>query len=746
MGLTISSISSFSQGLSLSATKSSYPGGWEISCHGLSDGSINLSVSGGATPYTFLWSNSATTEDLSGLSAGTYSVVVTDSLGATDSLSVLLKEPNLLASSLSTGNHNGYSLSCHNGADGYVSNTVSGGTPSYSYAWSNSSTTQGLEGIPAGNYTVTITDANNCSVSANISVTQPSAISSTLSSPTNSYGFNVSCDGKDGAINCSVSGGVPGYTFDWSSGQISQNISGLKVGTYSVNIADSNGCGRIDTITLTTPPLFTSVKDSITVYPNHENVSCDTCNDGVITAVPLNGATPYTYLWETGQTTQGITGCIPQTPYSVAITDHNGCKNGLDKVYFLLPKTIYWKTNGNSGSQAVLGTLDTIDLKIKTNAFERIRVTQGGNVGIGITNPTEKLEVLGNVKITGALTVDSIANTLMTFTSIRTGRIMALQGDSIIAIGDSSVHIGPYNIFVPSNYGSRGLGIGSTSVAFGQNSLAIGGEKARTNAAGAISMGSIVTSTAQSAITIGRGYGTATFLNNTISNSLMVGFNSTVPTLFVGPSPGTTDATSGKVGIGTSSPSQKLEVAHNDDVGGIALNRIATTPRRSEIQFNQNGTQKWELGNDISNDGHQNFFIYDKENEVTRFYIDPQGRIGIGMIPPTSWNGSIYYKLYVADGIATRDVKVTSNAWPDYVFGKSYQLTPIAQFDSAVKAIGHLPNFPSANEVEKNGGFELGAMDVKIVKQLEEQSLYIIDLQKQLDALKLEIANLKKTK
>ncbi len=344
-----------------------------------------------------MWSNSATTEDLSGLAAGTYSVIVTDSLGAQDSLSVTLIQPAALTANPTSGTTNGYNIKCFGGNSGYISLTVNGGTPSYTYSWSNGDSAQNLNNVAAGSYSVIVTDANSCSVSGNITLTQPTALTASLSSPVNSFGFNVSCPsddasatgaGKDGEIDVTVNGGVSTYTFDWSNGQTKQNLTDLSAGTYSVKIGDKNGCSLIDTITLTGPPKFGDVKDSITVYPNHESVSCDTCNDGVITAVPVDGSSPYTYSWKTGETTQGITGCSPLKEYSVKVTDHAGCVVKIDKIYFMPPKSLYWKTAGNSGTQGTLGTNDANDLSIVTNGTESMHLSVGGKIGIGTTPPS----------------------------------------------------------------------------------------------------------------------------------------------------------------------------------------------------------------------------------------------------------------------------------------------------------------------------------------------------------------------
>jgi len=192
----------------------------------------------------------------------------------------------------------------------------------------------------------------------------------------------------------------------------------------------------------------------------------------------------------------------------------------------------------------------------------------------------------------------------------------------------------------------------------------------------------------------------------------------------------------GNVGIGTTTPSQKLEISHSDATGGIALNQTGTNAK-SEIKFNKNGTELWALGNDFNNDGTQTFFIWNQSSGSAPLYINSNGQVGIGgQIPPTTFNG---YILYVNSGIVARDVKVTAGTFPDYVFSDDYKLSDIYAVDTFITKNKHLPNLPSAAEVKKNEGFDLGDMQQKLIKTVEEQTLYIISLQKQIDAMKIQM-------
>ena len=192
----------------------------------------------------------------------------------------------------------------------------------------------------------------------------------------------------------------------------------------------------------------------------------------------------------------------------------------------------------------------------------------------------------------------------------------------------------------------------------------------------------------------------------------------------------------GKLLLGTNSVgATKFTIAHNDLNGGMSINRLSTGIGKSEIRFEQNGIELWAIGNDIDNSGEQTFFIWDHANFATRLLINKYGKVGIGVTPPG--NNTTPYLLYVAGGIKTIDIKVTAATnFPDYVFAKDYELMGIYELEKYIKHNSHLPDMPSAKEVENNEGFEVGNMQTRLLKKVEEQTLYIISLQKQVDELK----------
>lgn len=282
--------------------------GTNVSCNGGTNGAADLTPSGGTTPYTYLWSNGASTQDLTAISAGNYSVTVTDSKGCTKTSSVTISQPSVITISISTT-----SISCTGGNNGTATANPSGGTTPYSYNWSNGSTTQTITGLAAGNYTVTVTDANSCQKTANANVSQPGGMTTSIT------GVNVSCNGgNNGSLNLTVSGGTIPYTYNWSNGAITQDLSGLSAGTYNVTITDGNSCSATTGITITQP-------SALTAGIIATNISCNGNNDGVANLTPSGGTTPYFYSWSNGASTQDISGLIAGS-YTVTVTDSNACQ------------------------------------------------------------------------------------------------------------------------------------------------------------------------------------------------------------------------------------------------------------------------------------------------------------------------------------------------------------------------------------------------------------------------------------
>ena len=279
-----------------------------VTCNGLSNGSIDLTSSGGTAPHTFLWSNGETTEDILNILAGSYTVTITDANSCSTTISATVSEPTELTATIL-----GTNVKCNGDNSGTVSVVASGGTPLYSYIWSNGSTQSSQTNVTSNTYLVTVSDANLCSVNKSLIITQPNVLTTSIVSS------NVSCYGDvSGAITLTVGGGVQDYSYIWNFGQTSSTLPDVQAGDYQVTVTDANLCTKTDSVTITEPISALSSTLAIT------NVSCNTGTDGEINLTVSGGTIPYTYNWSLGSSNQDLS-ALTAASYDVTITDNNGC-------------------------------------------------------------------------------------------------------------------------------------------------------------------------------------------------------------------------------------------------------------------------------------------------------------------------------------------------------------------------------------------------------------------------------------
>jgi gliding motility-associated-like protein len=292
--------------VTLSFVTSDY-NGVNISCNGLSDGTIDLTPADGVAPYTYLWSNGETTEDISGLPAGTYTVTVTDDLGDVQVGSVILNEPAVISIPSVIDD-----INCFGQSNGAINITATGGTGTLTYAWSNSATTEDISSLAAGTYTVTVTDANSCTAANSFTVTQPTAIN------IGEVVSNVNCFGQsNGAINITATGGTGTLTYAWSNSATTEDISSLAAGTYTVTVTDANSCTATNSFTVTQPT-------AISINEVVSDVNCFGQSTGAIDLTATGGTGVLTYAWSNSATTEDISS-LAAGAYTVTVADANSC-------------------------------------------------------------------------------------------------------------------------------------------------------------------------------------------------------------------------------------------------------------------------------------------------------------------------------------------------------------------------------------------------------------------------------------
>jgi gliding motility-associated-like protein len=285
-----------------------------VACHGENSGWAKVLVNIPANiNYSIQWFDGVTTARHNDLPAGTFFVKITDQTGCVANYFVTVTQPDPLLVTSDVTN-----LRCFEIPEGKITLTVTGGTPAYSYHWSNGETTANIESLLANTYTVQVEDSKGC-ITPNISIVkQPTTVQSSYEVK------NVSCyGGSDGAIDLTAFGGSPYYVYKWNDNSALQDVYNLKAGIHDVTIKDVNGCTLLTSIRVTQP-------DPITAEKAITDVKCYGFKDGIIDLTVSGGVLPYTFKWSTpeivlGQTGEDLTN-IPVGKYHVLIKDFFQCE------------------------------------------------------------------------------------------------------------------------------------------------------------------------------------------------------------------------------------------------------------------------------------------------------------------------------------------------------------------------------------------------------------------------------------
>ncbi len=293
-----------------------------VLCYGDMNASLEATGLNTTGPYSYLWSNGASTSLNNGLTAGVYVVTVTDSFGCSSDSAYTINQPTPLNPVLiSPVNTRGYHVSCPGSADAEVS-VSAGGTPPYSYTWSNGESGAFIDSLAIGSYSVVLTDANGCVDSDSISLTEPPALLLTLSSTIYAGGYTMRCSDTPDSVLAVASGGTGPFTFLWSDNQTTAWADSLLPGTYFVTAADSEGCTISASYIVTAPPALTlsAVAQDYAGY----QISCFGVSDGAISTLVNGGVGPYLYVWADTVYTPNRSGLDTGT-YTITVLDTNLC-------------------------------------------------------------------------------------------------------------------------------------------------------------------------------------------------------------------------------------------------------------------------------------------------------------------------------------------------------------------------------------------------------------------------------------
>jgi gliding motility-associated-like protein len=308
-----------------------------IGCDGGATGSISVNASGGTDSYQYLWTTGDTTSSIENLNEGSYGLTIQDSNGCEldTSFTILAVEPLIVTASTED-------VRCFGNEDGQITITIESGNPSYDIIWSTDDTTATILDLASGNYSVTVTDAEGCIFEQTYIVNTPSTLVITedaLISPSQL--------GNDGEIYISISGGSPDYTYQWSQGDTTQDLSGLTWGEYMVVVTDANGCTASQT--------WTFDPSEIEVTHTILNNKCfGDCEGGI--ALDITGGTlPYDILWNDGNTNQVRTSLCDGI-YHVTINDVTGQTFEINDIEIRSPDQIL--LSGNVYPVSCLNTND----------------------------------------------------------------------------------------------------------------------------------------------------------------------------------------------------------------------------------------------------------------------------------------------------------------------------------------------------------------------------------------------------
>lgn len=315
----------------------------EISCDGICDGQISFAASGGTAPYTYAWSNGASTNTQISLCPGEYGVTVMDAVGHQFRYYVTLDNPSPIQLNTLTTNEN-----CNGACNGTATVSVTGGIAPFTYDWDNGNSGASISNLCPGQYVVTVTDANGC---LNIDTTQigSGSIMNASLSLTNLISCYNDCAG---AVNASITGGVAPYTIEWSNGGTGVIQNNLCAGSYAVTVTDAVGCQAISSINIA-QPVEIILNESVT----EPVCGVSPCNGG-IDLNPIGGAGIYTYAWNlfpNPGNVSSVTGLCPGV-YEVTVSDQLNCSvikkiaisnNNINSSFTFTQPTCYSQVDGS---------------------------------------------------------------------------------------------------------------------------------------------------------------------------------------------------------------------------------------------------------------------------------------------------------------------------------------------------------------------------------------------------------------
>jgi hypothetical protein len=695
----------------------------------------------------------------------------------------------------------GYNIKCNGGADGRISSQVVGGIAPYTYIWSNGANTPNIANVPAGNYLLTVTDANSTSVSAYITLNQPAQLSTLVIK--SQYGSYNTSEGVDnGEISLKPKGGVAPLTYLWSNGETTDAIDSLFAGTYTYTIKDIYNCSTSGSVTLTQPSPLAAAAIII------QSPACSNTILGIVKANVTGGDPPYDITWNNGN--KGDTAFnLLEGPIEFTVIDQSRSQvtvssnlvQASDPMAISFTPTVY--PNGRNTScytctNGIIQTSITGGLAPLTYNWQPIGATTANLSNLAAGHYT--------------LTVTDHSGCIASSDVYLTAAERDDWGMNGSNIDPNSHFIGSTNnadvIFKRNNLESLRLsnngkvGIGISNPQFG---LDVNGTA---RFSGTLKLDQVpeitVSQEINNAKIIVRGQANelrSVAMEDILANMTRCRLSSNgstlinwVPTPSSGSMPslltaGTADCKP-YVGIGTESPvthlqvegytfSKKIKIGgdnyvfiHDFEVTGSSLltgNFTSNLTANQSFTINQTETNGYQFLMSLNANNNNTKAIAvsngSNTNSINTFNLYSDGRMEIGAAS-TAYNNNTLLRVYggvnigadydygslmstllkVNGMIATRKIKVLAGniPFPDYVFDKNYSLLSLSETNKFIKKNRHLPGIPSATEVQNEEGFDLGDLQLKSLEKIEEVFLHLIQLEQRIQLLEAENILLKK--
>ena len=324
---------------------------------GLTDGSITVSATNGTAPYDYSWSNGATTGQITNLQSGVYSVTVSDNYNCSVDSVISLSDLNAGQIQLVSQND----ITCYGNQNGSITILMNGGSPGYSYNWSNGGNTASIDSLSGGLYTVTVTDASNCVVIGDFTINEPNQIQTVVNTTS-----PLCPNQQTGIIAVNTTGGTQPYTYFWSTGDTSVVLTNLEGGDYILTITDNNLCTKIDSIHLNQPT-------AIIIASETHDVSCKENHDGSIAVSVSGGTQPYSYHWDNSSADTSFISDILAGNYGLTLTDGNNCTqtenftiNGSEESCLIIPNVFTPNNDGSNDTWNIQGTefFDQVSIEV----------------------------------------------------------------------------------------------------------------------------------------------------------------------------------------------------------------------------------------------------------------------------------------------------------------------------------------------------------------------------------------------